>query len=388
MMEGKRLLRSLTLKNVLSFGPEGMTLDFEPLNVLIGPNGSGKSNLIAALGFLRTLPKELGRWDQNNDTWIFNQWLWKGDEPAGNMGFESEWSYVDDGSIKHAIEVVPNGFRHLVYSELISAEPVYSFKTDLNMIDNTEKRIRESSNDPGYEIQRDQSLLSHFRNIPDFKYFSYVSDCYTSIKIYRDWTFGHNSQLRSSQPSSLRDDVLAEDARNLSLVLKRIQNDPTAAPLLLKNLQQAYEGIEEIRVDVRDDEVSLSIIEEGSISISARRLSDGTLRFLSLLALLCDPSPPPLICLEEPELGLHPDMIPTIAKLLIEASQRTQLIVTTHSADLVSALGEVPEAVVICEKRWGSTTLRRLEAEPMKKWLEEYTLGHLWAMGELGGNRW
>src|SRR5260370_1406959 len=84
-----------------------------------------------------------------------------------------------------------------------------------------------------------------------------------------------------------------------------------------------------------------------SSTISQRRLSDGTLRFLSLLTVLCDPDPAPLICLEEPELGLHPDIIRTIGELLVEASTRTQLIVTTHSSELISALGEVPESVVV-----------------------------------------
>jgi predicted ATPase len=66
----------------------------------------------------------------------------------------------------------------------------------------------------------------------------------------------------------------------------------------------------------------------------------------------------------------------------------TQLIVTTHSEVLVSALTEIPEAVLVCERDEGDTHLRRLEAEPLKKWLENYSLGELWRMGEIGGTRW
>jgi predicted ATPase len=75
-------------------------------------------------------------------------------------------------------------------------------------------------------------------------------------------------------------------------------------------------------------------------------LSDGSLRYLCLLAILCDPEPPPLIGLEEPELGLHPDLLPKVADLLVAAAQRTQLIVTTHSDILVDALTERPDALV------------------------------------------
>ncbi|MEJ1932323.1 AAA family ATPase, partial [Nostoc sp. NIES-2111] len=135
--------------------------------------------------------------------------------------------------------------------------------------------------------------------------------------------------------------------------------------------------------------VQIFIREEGLTQpIPATRLSDGTLRYLFLIALLLDPTPPPLICLEEPEIGLHPDILPTIAEMLIEASQRTQLIVTTHSDALVSALSEYPESILVCERDEKGSHLRRLEPEKLKNWLENYTLGDLWRMGEIGGNRW
>jgi predicted ATPase len=85
---------------------------------------------------------------------------------------------------------------------------------------------------------------------------------------------------------------------------------------------------------------------------------------------------------------LHPDILPSVAKLMVEASHRTQLIVTTHSSALVDALTDAPEAVVVCEKEKGSTTMRRLDKDALKVWLDQYSLGHLWRTGELGGNRW
>jgi predicted ATPase len=133
--------------------------------------------------------------------------------------------------------------------------------------------------------------------------------------------------------------------------------------------------------------VQVFVREEGLIQpIPATRLSDGTLRYLCLLTILCHPEPPPLICIEEPEIGLHPDVLPNLAKLLIEASQRTQLIVTTHSEALVSTLSEVPEAVLVCERDEDGTHLRRLDPDKLSEWLKDYTLGDLWAMGEIGGN--
>ena len=85
---------------------------------------------------------------------------------------------------------------------------------------------------------------------------------------------------------------------------------------------------------------------------------------------------------------MHPDIIPTIAEMLIEASTRTQLIVTTHSEALIDALTSTPESVLVCEKDEYGTVMKRLESGKLKVWLEKYTLGQLWSKGEIGGNRW
>src|SRR5437879_2216064 len=78
----------------------------------------------------------------------------------------------------------------------------------------------------------------------------------------------------------------------------------------------------------------------------------------------------------------------SITRLLIDASTRAPIIVTTHSPDLISDLWECPDAVVVCERGLDGTTLKRLDPERMSDWLERYTLGHIWRMGEIGGNRW
>jgi predicted ATPase len=96
----------------------------------------------------------------------------------------------------------------------------------------------------------------------------------------------------------------------------------------------------------------------------------------------------PLVCIEEPEIGLHPDMFPRIVDLMLEASERTQPIVTTHSPALVDALSDHPECVLVCEREKGSTTQRRLSQPDLKEWLEKYSLGDLWTRGQIGGVRY
>lgn len=155
----------------------------------------------------------------------------------------------------------------------------------------------------------------------------------------------------------------------------------------MKALASLYEGIDDFDVKIEGGTIQV-FLHEGDITIPATRLSDGTLRYLCLLAILCDPDPPPLVCIEEPELGLHPDVLPTLADLMKAASQRTQLIVTTHSDILVDAMSDQPESVLVVEKVDGNTRIERLSNAKLEPWLEKYRLGQLWTRGEIGGTRW
>lgn len=194
---------------------------------------------------------------------------------------------------------------------------------------------------------------------------------------------------KQSQPPDLPSDFLEEDGSNLALVLNSIEHShPEVRGEILSELQEFYEGIEDYGARIVAGRVQAFLREEGLGAVPASRLSDGTIRFLSLLTILCHPAPPPLICLEEPEIGLHPDMLRRVAKLMIAASERTQLVVTTHSDLLVSGLSEAPQSVVVCSRDADGTRLERLQPESLQPLLEDATLGELWRSGEIGGNRW
>ena len=183
------------------------------------------------------------------------------------------------------------------------------------------------------------------------------------------------------------DSGLGADLSNLGMFLNRLRQDPTTKASLIEKLSDAYEGLTDFELNFEGGSVQI-FFTEGDLAVPASRLSDGSLRYLCLVALLLDPDPPALIGIEEPELGLHPDLIPKIADLLVDASSRCQLVVTTHSDVLVDALSERPESVVVCEKHDGHTTMSRLDRTELAHWLESYGLGDLWTSGELGGVRW
>jgi predicted ATPase len=113
------------------------------------------------------------------------------------------------------------------------------------------------------------------------------------------------------------------------------------------------------------------------------QLSDGTLRYICLAALLLQPNPPSTIIIDEPELGLHPYAIKLLASLLHEAAEKVQIIVSTQASLLLDEL--TPEQVIVVNQRNGESILERQDPERLAEWLTEYTLGQLWEKNELGG---
>lgn len=228
------------------------------------------------------------------------------------------------------------------------------------------------------------SQLNYPEQLPEL---AYLSRAYGSIRLYREWDLGRKCAVRRPQRNDVRPRPLREDFGNLGMFLNGLRRHPRVKSALFEKLGDLYDGVTDFELDFTVDSVQISFTE-GDFAIPASRLSDGSLRYLCLLAILLDPEPPPLVGIEEPELGMHPDLIPGLADLLVDASRRCQLMVTTHSDILVDALTERPESVVVCDKRDGQTTMQRLDRDGLAHWLEKYRLGNMWVSGHLGGKRW
>jgi predicted ATPase len=397
-MEGKRLLRSLSLRNILSYGSLGEEITLEPLNVLIGRNASGKSNLIEAIGLLRSTPKDLTVPIREGGG--IGEWLWKGIDFAPEAALEAVVDYpqgIDPLQYKLGLTMV--GQRMSVTMEAVGGRPYRSperiaradVETDLfyGYQDGTAVlRSRKQRLQMGRDLfNAEQSILSQIKDPNQYPELTYLGNAFGEMRLFRELSLGRNTLLRMPQKTDLPEDFLLEDASNLALVLNDLQNRLVVRQQIIERLREFYSDVVDITTKIQGGTVQIFVHEKRLAQpVSAARLSDGTLRYLCLLTILCHPTPPPLVCIEEPELGLHPDILPTVAELLIEASPRTQLIVTTHSDVLVSALSDTPEAILVCERGNEGTHVRRLEREPLKEWLEKYSLGELWRMGEIGGS--
>ena len=405
-----RLIKNLHLKNFLGFGDPGVDIELRSLNVIIGPNGSGKSNFIEAVDLIRSTPSTS---ESSNLLAAIRHgggvrdWLWKGSEKnphAAGAGTAAAVEAVFEnpkGSspLRYMLAFSEIGQRFAIQDERIESEKPFGEHSEPYIyyaLENGHGVLNVSDPDPAkrHSLQREEidptaSILSQRKDPDSYPELTGLGISFAKIRLYRNWSFGRDTPPRLPQKTDLPDGGLSSDAKNLALVLNRLGGEPAVKRQILEALQDLYEGIDDFRFRINKDENTVQILlHESSRAIPATRLSDGTLRYLCLLTILCDPAPPPLICIEEPELGLHPDILPRLAKLLIEASERTQLIVTTHSDILVDALSDMPEAVLAAGHSERGTTLERLNAEKLKPWLKEYRLGQLWINGKIGGTRW
>ncbi len=391
LSQDQPLLRQLTLRNLLSFGPETQPLDLQRLNVLIGPNGSGKSNLIESLALLRAAARDLRAVVRRGGG--AGEWVWKG-EPMSVASVDAVMSGRQGAQpLRHLLAFRAENQSFQLDDERIEfiaaengkpdADFIYHYSHQHPILSVKGKQRRLESD----TVIPDVSILTERKDPEAYPEITYLADVYARIRIYREWSMGRNIVFREPQKADARQDRLEEDFSNLGLFLNHLRRSPKTKNAIISHLKDLYEGLNDFDVSVAGGTVQV-FLTEGDFVIPATRLSDGTLRYLCLLAILCDPKPPPLVCIEEPELGLHPDMMPKLASLMVSASERIQLIVTTHSDTLVDALTEHPDAIIVCEKHDHQTEMRRLQQQQLEEWLKKYSLGTLWRNGELGGNRW
>ena len=393
-------IRELRLDGLLSFAPGSETFELRDLNVLIGPNGSGKSNLIEALELLSATPRDFAATVRDGGGPA--EWLWKGDDAVRPAEIEVvlENDTPTGRPLRYRLRFTAVQNRVEVIDEAVEeAEPdpdrpaatdvffYYRFQQGhpvINVLDHKggliERRRLQREN-----LLPDQSVLAQRKDPEQYPEVTWTGRRFGAIHTFREWTFGRYFPLRQPQPADLPEDHLLPDSRNLALVLNQIEH--VGETRLNQLLRQFFPRFQRMSTRISGGTVQFYLHESGfRAPIPATRLSDGTIRFIAILAMLLSPSPPPMVCIEEPELGLHPDAVALLADLLVDASERTQLVVTTHSDALVSALTDQPGAIVTCERPGTGTVLRRLDPEILATWLENYQLGDLWRMGELGAN--
>ncbi len=384
-------IEEIAIRNMLSFGDQAEPIPLRSLNVLIGANGSGKSNFIECLNLFTALPINLG--DHINDQGGILNWLWKGQEVtkgsvkiSGTIrtrGSSTYSHFLSIGKIEQSIYVDDETIELSGVQGRNARKPLFVYEAGVPCLRVTRKKLLDRAD-------YDQTESAVWRDQPSevLVAMESLSRFYRSFRVYRGRSLNHSGPAKQPQRFEQFNDYLLPGAQNLGAVLNRM-NLENSSKHVLTAMRTVNEDIEEIITSVQSGTLQIYLREKSlNLPTPASRISDGTFRWLCLIAILTGPSVPPLMFIEEPDIGLHPDVIVELAAMLRKASERTQLIVTTHSDTLIDALSDTPEAVLVCEKVEGETSIKRLSESDLRIWLEEYGLGQLWRRGDLGGNRY
>lgn len=376
------MIKSITLSNFFSFA-EKQTVELDPyVNILIGINGSGKSNFIKAIellsrgieeGGMETVAKEWWGWGNvknhkfHNDK-ISIELIFTFDGESTFDTFEkykkSDWTYqlkalsYED----YSGGTVPT--HEIISFELQGEQQLFDYKYD------------------------DRRLFTHHLTFKH-KAIGKLRSQIEKIIVYKDIDA---NLIRKRTTRYTKDDIrLTPSAENIAGLLYHLHihhPEYDRVKQLLKEVNP-YFGDISFSPD-GSDAIKISMAESGlPLEVAIQHMSTGTLKFLALLSILYNPNPNrgKVICLEEPEQGLHPDMIKTVADGIKHAARdNTQMIVTTHSPFLLDFF-QVDNILVFEKDKNNETRVTRKTEEDYEGWLDKYTAGDLWMTGKMGGVR-
>jgi len=342
------------------------------LNVLIGPNGVGKSNFISFFKLLNSISdKRLPAYVANNGyaDKILHYGKKKSKELSGGIVFK-----IRDGNTNNSYNFVlkpdpANGFyfeKELVGYNIFSQG--YNENWDHKPLDSTGEKNSGLHNHSSSRIE-------------------YLKKSFGAFQVFHFHDTSNTAPLK--QAAKLRDNAtLREDGSNLAAFLYKISKKH---PLNFKLIEYAIRSIAPFfdRFDLHPDNLNSDLIflkwlEKGSDEyFDASNLSDGSIRFIALAALLLQPNPPETIIIDEPELGLHPSAINKLAAIIKSTSLKSQIILSTQSINLLDQFST--EDIIVVDRKDNQSTFRRLEKSALENWIEQYSIGELWSKNVIGG---
>ena len=374
------MLTTIAIENYRSL--RDLRLPLEQLNVITGANSTGKSSLYRALRLLAdcgsgriisSLAREGG----------LESALWAGPEHLAasvrsgrhpvqgtvrsgpvslQLGFASDdFSYLIDLGLPTRDESSAFNLDPEIKREVVWSGPVMRPASVLIKRKRPSVELRDTSS-RGDSWQRFESTLRPYESVltevldpvraPEVMA---VREQIRSWRFYDQFRTDSDAPVRQSQIGT-RTPVLDADGRDLAAALQTIiEIGDTDA--LHGTIEDAFPG-SRLRVIETRGRFDLELNAHGLLRpLSAAELSDGTLRYLLLVAALLSPRPPSLMVLNEPETSLHVDLLPALARLIARASVHTQIVVVTHARKLVEALTTTGAQPLCLVKDFGATTL-------------------------------
>ena len=344
---------------------EHMDLAFGPLNLLIGANGAGKSNFI---GFFRFMNQLL----EKNLQFHVAQQL-----GADKLLF---FGRKRTQALKISLEFTPNSYRARLLPDtaggLLFAEEIVQFRGD------------EAGHAGGMKTQTLNTPGTRESGLPDRPKGSVAGYV---VRHLQDWKVHHfhdtSDAARLKQPGPINEtERLLPQAENLAAFLRGIRDTP-AYKLIVRTIQRVAPFFRDFVLEPEPDNprlIRLRWRHRGSEeTFDASDFSDGTLRFICLATLLLQPQLPTIILLDEPELGLHPYALHLLAGMMRSASSKTQIIAATQSVTLANQFSW--EDLIVVDRVNDASQFRRLSADEISLWLDDYAIGELWEKDVIGG---
>lgn len=397
-----RPLLSIQAQNFRSLRRVNVTLG--PLNVLVGPNEAGKSNFLDLIEFLGDSARE-DLAGALNERGGYDRVRFRGEDATGGVAIK-----VKANVTTHSSESAPDEYDLTFWSRRMKASGgQFLLRNEDLTFKRTQgrgRRIKVSGEKAEFletgegrrqqrqeqlPLRRDSLALSTLRRLPaneGGEEIDRLARLFTTFRVF------NVDVERARTPGRIREDFesLQSDASNLATVLIHLRLDEDRYTDFLADARAMVPGLEDIEFEeygAGSPALAVKLVERGLRD--ATYLDDasfGTVRILALLALLYDPNPPLLTCIEEIDHGLHPYLFDRLVERLREASTRTQLLVATHSPALVNRLR--PQELIVVERADdGSTRMPALTTNQIRQRFEavngQLELGEMWFSGSLGG---
>ena len=401
------MIKQIRLTNFFSF--RDATIDFSPgVTVMVGINGSGKSNLIKAIRLLhegvagkeglRELFLSWGGFDEvffkgegdNEFPNSIDLTFWLDGPKIAQYGY----GFFED--LRYDIRIIRKpGQANYYLSEKIwipkeKGEYLYlNFNNGQGVLN---ERTDEANHQTGlvrYEDKEPEELV--LRTIFDSdRYYALntIRKAIADMVVYEYFDTTPHSPMRKAVKATAEKRLL-HDGRNLATIINtiKITHKPSFRRIeeMLREVNAQFRGFD-FRFLGSSGTLELLLDEEGLLSpVHITHLSDGTLRYLCLLAILFNPNRGSFLCIDEPEVGLHPDMLKLVANAIEVAAVETPLLVATHSENLLNQF-RLQDLRVFEKESNNETVVLHYEEADFAEWYESFSPGQMWRAGDLGGN--
>jgi predicted ATPase len=372
-----------------------------PVNLLVGPAGAGKSNVFSALVLLQNsihrelnelFPPGLGEFQ-----WVRSRWAGETDP----ISFEVDLDEVEEQpgvTFRYHLEIADSPAGLYVLTETLQRKTGEEEWQWVFQRRSQPRRMGEFGQVTAYEpsiLYKVWREKVETPGAPNVKMAKAVARALSSVGYYHLEV----SELKALGSGQQTDRIDYYGGR-LPDFLACLKSAPEHAPAY----QAIYDGLLELLPDLESilvtqvgpDRQGLALSFKGHRGyITARDLSDGTVLTLGLLSILYGPKRPGLLCVEEPETGLHPRRLRWLFDRIIglaypeEGQRRTQVMLTTHSPDLVDLFSDIPEAVNVVDRVTDMTGQRITRVTPLPQILAKLhregekveSIGHAWATG-------